>query len=372
LNMLELKLKKSDFQRELGLVQMVVERRHTIPILSHVLIESSEKGITICGTDLDISLRTECPAEVLEGGSVTVQARKLFEIVRNLPESEIHLKGEENNRVSLQCERSRFKVVGLPRENFPEIPAFSEARLVIPSGIFKASIERTVFATTQEESRYALSGVQMEVLHSGKLRMVATDGHRLAFIEKAMDVPEGFEDLKILIPKKALAECARLVAESEDDVEINTDENHIYFRVGPRQLVSRLLAGQFPNYEMVLPKDNNRIVQLSAEAISAALRRVSLVSDERSRAVRLTVSPGRIDLSCQRADEDEEAREDVLASYEGEGFEIGFNSNYVLDFFNVLPSGDVRFEFKDGQGPALLRPVEDEYDYCYVVMPMRI
>lgn len=370
--MLELKLKKADFQKELGLVQMVVEKRHTIPILSHVLVESAEKGIAICGTDLDVSLRTECPAEILEEGSVTVQARKLFEIVRNLPEAEIHLKGEENSRVSLLCERSRFKIAGLPRENFPEIPTFGEAKLVVPGDIFRKSIERTIFATTQEESRYALSGVQMEVFKDGTMRMVATDGHRLAFIEKAIEMPERFEELKILIPKKALAECARLAAESEAPVEINTDENHIYFRVGPRQLVSRLLAGQFPNYEMVLPKDNNRIVQLSGEAMAAALRRVSLVSDERSRAVRLSISAGRLDLSCHRADEDEEAKEDVLANYEGEEFEIGFNSHYLLDYFNVSPGGDVRLEFKDGQGPALLRPTEDEYDYRYVVMPMRV
>jgi DNA polymerase-3 subunit beta len=370
--MLELKLKKGDFQRELGLVQTVVEKRHTIPILSHVLIESTDEGITICGTDLDVSLRTECPAEVLEEGSVTVQARKLFEIVRNLPEAEIHLKEEGNSRVSLQCERSRFKIAGLPRENFPEIPTFGEAKLVVPSGIFKTSIERTMFATTQEESRYALSGVQLEVSKDGPLRMVATDGHRLAFIEKVIELPTEVEELKILIPKKALAECVRLVAEVDAPVEINTDENHIYFRVGQRQLVSRLLAGQFPNYEMVLPKENQRLVQLSGEAIAAALRRVSLVSDERSRAVRLSISPGRIDLSCQRADEDEEAKEDVLANYEGEPFEIGFNSHYLLDYFLVSPSGDVRFEFKDGQGPVLLRPVEDEYDYRYVVMPMRI
>ena len=198
--MLEITVKRSVFQKELGLVQMVVEKRHTIPILSHVLIESGQSGVTICGTDLDVSLRTECPAEIKKEGSITVQAKKLFEIVRNLPESDVHLNGEDNGRVNLTCERSRFKVTGLPRENFPEIPTFGEARLVIPSHIFKTSIERTVFATTQEESRYALSGVQMEVFSDGKMRMVATDGHRLAFIEKEVDSIQGTEEMKILIP----------------------------------------------------------------------------------------------------------------------------------------------------------------------------
>jgi DNA polymerase-3 subunit beta len=337
-----------------------------------VLIESNERGITICGTDLDVSLRTECPAEIQTSGSITVQAKKLFEIVRNLPEADVHIKGEDNNRVSLQCERSKFKITGLPRENFPEIPTFNQSKIAIPSNAFKTFIERTVFATTQEESRYALSGVQMEVLSSGKMRMVATDGHRLAFIEKMLNLPLGEDDLKILIPKKALSECARLIAESTDQVEINTDENHIYFRVGHRQLVSRLLAGQFPNYEMVLPTGNDQVVQLSGEAFASALRRVSLVSDERSRAVSLSLSPNRIDLICHRTDEDEEAREDLMAGYDGDEFEIGFNSHYLLDYFSVAPSGDVRLEFKDSKGPALLRPNEEEYDYRYVVMPMRI
>jgi DNA polymerase-3 subunit beta len=370
--MLELKVKKADLQKELGLVQSVVEKRHTIPILSHVLIESTQEGITICGTDLDVSLRTLCEAEILDEGSLTVQAKKLFEIVRYLPEAEIHLKGEENHRVTLECERSHFKIAGLPRENFPEVPIFGDPQLVIPSNIFKTFIERTIFATTQEESRYALSGVQLEVSAPGAMRMVATDGHRLAFIQKDLDLDKDTEDMKVLIPRKALAELARLTAESDEPVEVKCDENHIYFRVGHRQMVSRVLAGQFPNYDMVLPKENNRIVQLSAEMLAAALRRVSLVSDERSRAIRLSVSPGRIDLSSQRADDGEEAAEDVSAGYDGEAFEIGFNSSYLLDFFNVIGSGDVCLEFKDGQGPALLRPSVDEYDYRYVVMPMRI
>lgn len=370
--MLELKLKKSDFQKELSLVQSVVEKRQTIPILSHVLIESDPEGIILCGTDLDVSLRTECPAEVIQPGSMTIPARKLFDIVRLLPDAEINLKEEERNRVCLQCERSRFRLAGLPRENFPEIPTFTEARLSIPPTVFKTMIERTVFATTQEESRYALSGIQLEVFGDGRVRMVATDGHRLAFVEKNIEPPVPLQEWKILIPKKALAECSRLIDEGESPVQINMDSNHIYFRVGRRQLVSRLLAGQFPNYEMVLPRDNPRLVQLDGEAMAVALRRVSLISDERSRAVRLSMSSGQVQLTSERADENEEAKEDVFAHYEGEPFEIGFNSQYLLDYFLVVPGGQVRFELKDSQGPALLRPVQDEYDYRYVVMPMRI
>lgn len=372
--MLQLKIKKTDFQKELGFVQAVVERRTTIPILSNILIESTDSGIVIYGTDLDISLRTECPAEVQSHGSVTIQARKLFEIVRNLPDSDIHLREQENNRVNLQCERARFKITGLPKENFPNIPKFGEPKLVIPGGVFKVFIERTIFATTQEESRYALSGVQMEVLPDNTLRMVATDGHRLAFIQGGVESSLWESGLKVLIPKKALFECIRLITDPNEQVHFSVDENHVYFSIGHRQLVSRLLVGQFPNYEAVLPRNNDRIVHVSSEAIASALRRVSLISDERSHAVSLSISPGRVELTSHHGTEDEEANEDVIADYEGDALEISFNSRYLLDYFNATNAADVQIELRDGTSPALLRPVGEQnlHDYRYIVMPMRI
>lgn len=370
--MLQIKVKKSDFQQELGLVQSVVEKRATIPILSNILIESSEAGIIIHGTDLDVSLQTQCPAVVDSSGGVAIDARKLFEIVRSLPEAEIHLKGDENNRVSLQCERVRFKIAGLGKENFPQIPKFPSARLSIPGGTFKACIARTIFATTQEESRYALSGIQLEALSDNVLRMVATDGHRLAIVDKQIETSLWEEGLKVLIPKKALHECSKLIANPDEFVDISVDENHVYFRVGHRELAARLLTGQFPNYEMVLPKDNDRIAQVSSEAIAAALRRVSLVSDERSHAVKLAFQSGRIELTSRGSVSDEEAVEDLLADYEGDPFEISFNSRYLLDFFNVVDAADVRIELMSNTSPALIRPAAEQEGYRYVVMPMRV
>ncbi len=392
--MFNIRLRKTDLLKELALVQSVVERRHTIPILSHVLLDAAEGNLAITATDLDVTLTTSCSADTESPGGVALQARKLLDIVRNLPDAEIHFKADDSNRVSLTCDRSRFRLSGLARENFPETPKSIATGLKCSSGLFRDFVQRTIFATTQEESRYALAGVQFEVIPAtGKIRMVATDGHRLALIEtekretddstgrpdiaegRVDDRPDGggsSEGINLLIPKKALAELIKLGDDADDDIEMAKDENHIYFRVGKRHLSSRILAGQFPNYEMVLPKDNPRVALVSAEAFAAAVRRVAIVSDERSHAVRLQVSPSRFDLSSMRAEEGEQAEEDVLVKYEGDEFDIGFNSNYLLDFFSVVTSGEIRMEFKDSRGPVLVRPLEDRYDYRYVVMPLRL
>lgn len=370
--MVTFKAKTSDLVAELGLIQSVIERRSTIPILSHVLFETTAGGLSITGTDLDLCLNTSCPAEVEAAGSVTAPAKKLFEIVRTLPNAELHFQSDSSSRIQLTCERSRFKLTGLERENFPEVPKAKTTSLSLPSEVFLDFVHRTIFATTHEESRYALSGVQLEALPSqGVVRMIATDGHRLALVESEWKGAAG-EDIRMLIPKRALAELVKMGGEPGETFELARDDNHLYFRLGKRQLSSRALAGQFPNYEMVLPKDNPRVAYASAEALAAALRRVSIVTDERSRAIRLQVAANRFDLSAARAEGGEEASEDLMVKYEGEEFEIGFNSSFLLDFFSAVPSGDVRLEFKDSRGPVLIRPMDEKYDYRYVVMPLRV
>jgi len=374
--MLEIEAKRFDFQKELSLIQTVVERRHTIPILANVLIEAQGDRVRLSATDLDVSLRTVVKAEVFEGGSLTVQARKLHDIMRTLSEEQVHFRAEEN-RLTLTCGRSRFRLTTLPVENFPEVPALRKAALTLPSETLKTMIERTTFATTHEESRYALSGVQME--YSGaSLRMVATDGHRLALCEKMLtsDDEKGptVEPFRVLVPRKTMVELARLITSEEENgkLQFDKDENHVYFRLGERELTSRLLTGQFPNYEMVIPKEQPITATVNAEAFTSALRRVALIADERSRGVKLSFSDGRVELSTRRIDEDEEAEEDLLCDYSAEHLEIAFNSSYLLDFFEVVRSGDVRVGLKDSQSPALLTPAEDDYTYKYVVMPMRM
>jgi DNA polymerase-3 subunit beta len=377
---MEFTIEKSDLLKELNLVQGVVEKKNTIPILSNLLIESAGKDrISILGTDLDVSLRTGAAASVGEEGAMVVGARKLFDIVRSLPDAPIHFRQESNDWVTIECERSKFKVVGQAREHFPAVPEWAEAQYRLPAEVLRTMINRTIFAITQEESRYTLNGAFFRLM-GPDVRMVATDGHRLAYVERGglqtsangkSKQGEG-EEVKALIPKKTLAELLRLAAEHDDLVEFARDENHLFFRFGGRVLVSRMLSGQFPNYELVMPKDNDRAVKVDGPIFQSAIRRVALMADERSHAIKFVFGPERLDITSQSS-EVGEAKESLQTDYAGPDLQIGFNAQYLADFLNVAGDGSVSFEFKDGQSQAQLRPdAGDEYDYRYVIMPMRL
>lgn len=375
---MEFTIEKGDLLKELNLVQGVVEKKNTIPILSNLLIESDgSTRVSILGTDLDVSLRTGASANVVREGAVVIGARKLFDIVRSLPDKPIHFNQETNDWVTIECDRSKFKVVGQAREHFPPIPEWTEAQFTIPADVLKTLINRTIFAITQEESRYTLNGALFRMLGSD-VRMVATDGHRLAYVEKSGVQAAGNghavdgEEVKALIPKKTLAELLRLAAETDDLVEFAKDDNHLFFRFGSRVLVSRMLSGQFPNYDLVMPKDNEHAVKLDAGIFQSAIRRVALMADERSHAIKFVLANERLDITSQSS-EIGEAKETLQTDYAGPDLSIGFNAQYLTDFLNVAGDGHVNFEFKNGQSQAQLRPANDEdYDYRYVIMPMRL
>lgn len=364
---------KNALLRELNLLQGIVEKKSTIPILSNVLIESvNDSTISLVATDLDVSLQTECSAEVAKGGSIVLQARKLFEIVRNLPDSEINFTREDNDWVKVVCLSSDFRIVGQAKEHFPSTPKAEKAGITISASLLHSLISRTVFAITQEESRYALNGALLS-FGEGKLQMVSTDGHRLALAATNLDKENsGGEAAKVIIPKKALVEIAKLTAGSDDELEFSRDENHLYFEIQNRHLTSRMLAGQFPNYDLVLPKNNDKSITLNVDKISQSIRRVALMADERSHGIKVDLSKGKLSITSQSADVGE-AREVIPLDYAGEDLSIGFNAQYMLDFLGVVGTDEVLFEFKDEQSPALLRPAgEGEGDYKYVVMPMRL
>ena len=315
-----------------------------------------------------------CPAKVKSPGSGTIPAKRLLEIVRSLPEAEVHFKALENHWVQVTCERSSFKLVGMARDNFPMLPTLPPALATLPANVFATAIQKTIFAISNEESRYTLNGGLL-LLKPGSVTMVATDGHRLALIERDIEVPGLKNELKLLIPKKAMGELVRLLSEGEGElpVSISKDESHLFFSLGQRVLICRMLTGQFPNYEAVLPRENNRVLELDKEAISAAVRRVALLADERSRAVRMHLEKGQLEISSSSG-EYGEAREVLDTSYQDEAMQIGFNYQYLLDFFGVLEeAGKINLELKDEQSAGQLRPVEQgAYRYRYVVMPMRI
>jgi len=371
---MEFSAKKSDLLKELNLTQGVVEKKTTIPILSNLLLEFEGSSVRMSATDLELGVRCTCLAKVKKEGAGTVPAKRLLEIVRSLPESEVRFKILENHWVQLTCERSSFKLVGMAKDNFPVLPVIPKPLATIPSSVLTALIRRTIFAISSEESRYTLNGALL-LLKPDSVSMVATDGHRLALVERDTKVPGISNELRVLIPKKAMGELERLLADSDEEtpVQFAKDENHLFFSVGERVLISRMLTGQFPNYEAVLPRENNRIVELDKDLVTAAVRRVALLADERSRAMRIQVDKDRLEVFCSSG-EYGEAHEIVDAQYQGDAVQIGFNYQYLLDFLNVVgEGGKIRLELKDEQSAGQLRPSDEEaYRYRYVVMPMRI
>ena len=365
---------RSALQKELGFVQGIVERKNTIPVLANILIESAgEAAIRISGTDLDVTIRCDADAEEISSqGVICVQARKLFDIARLLPDAPVSFRKEENEWVTVECDRSRFRLPGISKDSFPELPGFKSTPLKLAASLVKGLIDRTMFAITQEEGRYTLSGAKFEVNKQG-VKMVTTDGHRLAFVStKEVDKELLNGSLDVLIPRKTLAELNKLTADFEGEVSLGADENHVYFQVGSRLLISRLLSGQFPNYEMVMPKNNDQSAVFDTLSLNQAIRRVALMADDRSHAVRFRLSKEQLLISSQNAEEGE-ARETVGTDFAGEETEIGFNALYLQDFLNVVGTEKIAFEFKDGNSQAQLRPVSDEkQDYRYVVMPMRL
>jgi DNA polymerase-3 subunit beta len=372
---MEITVSKFELLRELSATQGVVERKTTIPILSNYLFEAAGDRLSLTATDLDLSLRTSCNAKVKKEGSCTIPARKLHDYVKLLPDADITIKLLENHWVSIRCGRSNTKMVGMARSNFPSLPVFPTAGVVkIPAQVLRGMIARTSFAIANEESRYTLNGALM-VLKPESITMVATDGHRLAHVERAGEKFEGVSgEMKTLIPKKAMDELRSLVdaADEVEIIEFAKDESTLFFRIGPRLLTSRQLTGQFPNYEAVLPKDNSKSIALHGEDLAAAISRVAQFADERSRAVRLRLEKGELKLSASST-ETGESEDSIETDYNGEPLTIGFNAQYITDFLKAAGAGDVRLELKDAQSAGQLRPAEGEdYKYRYIVMPMRI
>ena len=369
---MEILVRRNDLVKELQLVQGIVERKNSIPILSNVLAEARSGELRISATDLDVSLRCGCAAQVVEEGAVTLGAKKLYEIVRSLPESDVSVRVEGDAWAKIKCERVEFKMAGLPREDFPSIPEARAGKAVdIPVGVLRVLIQRTSFAITAEDARYYLAGALL-VLDKDAAAMVATDGHRLAWAQKSTTLKVA-EATRVLVPRKAITELARLIEDlgGEEVVSFHQGEGHLIFMAGGRTLASKMVEAQFPAYEKVVGVTGDKKVAVGREVLHSAIRRVSLLSSERGRAVRLSLEDGRLEVSAS-SPELGEARESLPLEYAGEGVEIGFNAQYLLDFLGVVGTDEVALEVKDAESQGILRPVgEDGGDYRYVVMPMR-
>lgn len=365
---MEIRANRSEFLAELAPMQGIVERKTTIPVLSHLLLSARQDHLHLSATDLDVSLTSSCAADIKRDGSIAVQAKKLLEIIRSLTADEVQLVQEEPRQLTIKAGRSRFKIHGLAADDFPTLPKVEGRREVaIPSADLRRMIAKIIFAVSAEESRFQLNGALLK-LKDGALELVATDGHRLALVEAQLD--GGKEDEPVLIPRKALQELQRL--EGEGKVVFRRGEHHLSFGLGQRELTCRILEGTFPDYERVIAKDNDKKASFGRRPLGEAVSRVALLTGDRARAVKLQFVPDQMVISAANPDLGE-AVEEVVCEYEGPEFRVGINPDYLTQFLAVVDTEKVRLELKDENTQCVGYPVDGpDSRYLCVIMPMRI
>ena len=382
---MEFSVGKEDLLQCLYLVQGVVERRSSLPMLSHVLIESNSAGenegaISLGATDLEIGIRQQCQAEVKASGSMTADARKLYEIIRELPSGPIRLLSGGNGWVDVTSGKSRFRIASLDPKEFPTITVQKEKKeessssdqfISLPGPTLREMIEKTLFATSPDETRLNLSGVYLETQKEGKVRMVASDGHRLSLIERDVDTPSLPDWPSVILPKKGLIETRKLLEKSEGTIDVSVNDSIVNLKKETTELFMRLIEGDFPDYQQVVPKEHTHRIEFPRDEFLSALRRILILTTERSRGIKLQFEKDKIEISVNTPDVGE-GTEEIAASYAGDGLSIGFNGRYLTEALNVMNEGDsVVLFLKDEMSPGLLQQKES-HEFSYVIMPMKI
>jgi DNA polymerase III subunit beta len=371
---MKLTIKKEEILKGLQRIQGVVEKKNTMPILSNMLLIADNSGVEIIATDLEIGLRGRYEASVEKPGAVTVSAKKMYEIVRELPAEDIQIKVENNNWVRIQTGHSQFKLVGLPREEYPALPDVAEEGMIVIDGdTLRDMIKKTLYAVGENDARYVLNGlfVHMTQTKGGlNIRMVGTDGHRLSMVDRVVDAKHKEES--IIIPKKAMVELRRLLEEDAPKTELRLgfSKNHALFKRDGLIMVSKLIDGNYPNYLQVVPTKSTKKVTVSKDVFTHAVKRVSILSKEKTNAVKLQLEPGRLILSTNNP-EVGEANEELAVEYKGEAIAIGFNSRYLMDVLLAMDRESISLELSDALSPCLITEEGDE-NYKCVVMPMRV
>lgn len=374
---MKLNIDKTDLQRGLSRLQAVVEKRNSMPILANVLLAAKRRKdsgeLELAATDLEVGIRDVQTAQVDVDGSITVSAKKLFEIVRELPDEAVQLEASNEAFLEIRCGRIHFSLAGASADEYPSLPNFSAGNLVaLQASIVSTMIERTIYAASVDETRYNLNGVFFQALPEGeKIRMVATDGHRLALVDRAIGA--GVENLPsgVIIPRKGLGELRRLVDEEDaDQVEIGFEGNSALARRSTVTVLMRLIEGEFPNYQQVIPTKVEHHLVLPSEPLIHALRRVALLSAERSRAVKLELERGTLRLSSSNPDLGQ-AEEELDIDYAGDSLAVGFNAKYLMDSLVAFSAKEIQISLQDANSPAVVRPTDDDESLA-VVMPMRL
>jgi len=364
-------ISREKLQEGLAAVGASIPAKTTLPVLANILVETTDKGIRLSGTDLDIAVSTEVAADVDAPGGITIPAKKLTEIARELPPSPVKIASSGEQRITLDCGRSHFKILGLPRDEFPSFPAvrFDDRTWRIRSGEVQKLISHTAFAVSTEESRPILNGVLWE-LRPDRMRMVATNGHRLAKMELPIAAAAAQSDL--IVPPKALEQIRRLFP-ADEELEIARGENHLGFRSPFTAVYTRLIEGPYPNYEQVIPKDNEKFAVADKQALVSALKRMSVIASDQTHRIRLSFNAGMLKLSVQTPDLGE-ANDELPIRYTGDQLDIGFNASYLLEILRYMPTDEVRLTFKAPERAATVEPEgwSDPAQYLCLVMPLRL
>ena len=369
---MKFKITRDNLQQGLAAVSASIPTRTTLPVLSNILIEAKDGAVTMSGTDLDIAVSVQVPAETDETGALTVPAKKLQELARELPEHPVRIT-TKGDRLELACGRASFKLNGMPRDEFPNFPAVDfDASWKMTGSVLHDLIRQTSFAVSTEESRPILNGVLWQ-LTDESMRMVATNGHRLARLSVPVRAP-GAPRVDLIVPPKALAQVERLFG-AEDEIEVARSENHLGFRKNGTQVYTRLIEGPYPNYEQVIPRDNDKNAIADKNQLTQALRRMAVVASDQTHRVRLSFNTNTLRFSVETPDLGE-AHEELEIEYGGEALDIGFNASYLLEVLRYMPSDDVKLTFKAPERAATIEPVDRDgdgaEDYLCLVMPLRL
>lgn len=366
---MDLSIKKQDFLKVLQRVQGIVEKRNTMPILANVLIETSDDMINVTATDLEVFIKDSAPASVKKEGRITINARKIFEIVKELPKEDVNVSSGSNERITILSGRARFNIVGIPSDEFPVFPSFDESVLhLCEHDLLREMIDKTSFAVSTDETRYNINGFFLE-REDSRLRMVATDGHRLAVIEKEVeDIPASQKG--VILPRKGMMELRKILEEKEGEFYMGITEKSAIMKMDTTYINIRLFEGEFPDYRKVIPQENDKVLTADRLQLLSSLKRVSILSSEKIRGVKFSISTNRLNLSASSADIGD-AEEEMDVEYTGDSLEIAFNARYLVDVLEVLKEERVRLELKDELSPGVVRAVDSD-DYVYIIMPMRL
>jgi len=366
-------IEKEVFLKGLARVQGIVEKRNTIPVLSNVLLEGVDGELCLTATDLEVGMQSTYPAKIRKPGKITVSAKKLYEIIKELPDNEISFNAKDNCWIEVECGKAQFNIVGLSADEFPNFPKPDKTSFIsLNSSLCKEMIEKTFFAVSQDESKYNLNGIFCQVQEeTDKLRLVATDGHRLSMIDKTIEKTASDElNRGVILPRKGILELKKLAEEGEGNIQLGFMENNAVVSKNQTVIIMRLVDGEFPDYGRVIPKGNEQQVSIAVDPFLHALRRMIIVSSEKSRGVKMNLKDNLLEVSSSNP-ELGDAREELDVEYQGPELSVGFNARYLLDILQVQDQDRINIILKDNLSPGLIKPV-DEDGYLAVIMPMRL